>query len=89
VGDHCVRYRRYSAHALEFIFDKFRQVDSTSHRQYQGTGLGLTIVRELTQLMGGTVAIESELNKGSTVTVKLPLVLPSETPVLEQTVNST
>jgi PAS domain S-box-containing protein len=71
-------------HAVEYIFDKFRQVDSTTHRQYQGTGLGLTIVRELTQLMGGTVHIESEVNKGSTFTVKLPLVVPSASPAVEQ-----
>jgi PAS domain S-box-containing protein len=76
-------------HAVEYIFDKFRQVDSTTHRQYQGTGLGLTIVRELTQLMGGTVHIESELNKGSTFTVKLPLVVPSVTPEIEQMAGST
>ena len=76
-------------HAVEYIFDKFRQLDSTTHREYQGTGLGLTIVRELTQLMGGTVHIESELNKGSTFTVKLPLVVPSETPEIEQMAGST
>jgi PAS domain S-box-containing protein len=75
-------------HAVEYIFDKFRQVDSTTHRQYQGTGLGLTIVRELTQLMGGTVHIESELNKGSTFTVRLPLVIPSLTPEIEQMAGS-
>ncbi len=75
-------------HAVEYIFDKFRQVDSTTHRQYQGTGLGLTIVRELTQLMGGTVHIESELNKGSTFTVKLPLVVPHATPEIEQMAGS-
>jgi PAS domain S-box-containing protein len=75
-------------HAVEYIFDKFRQVDSTTHRQYQGTGLGLTIVRELTQLMGGTVHIESELNKGSTFTVRLPLVIPSAIPEIEQMAGS-
>jgi PAS domain S-box-containing protein len=71
-------------HAVEYIFDKFRQVDSSTHREYQGTGLGLSIVRELTQLMRGTVHIESTVNKGSTFTVKLPLVVPNETPDLEQ-----
>jgi signal transduction histidine kinase len=71
-------------HALEYIFDKFRQVDGSTHRQYQGTGLGLTIVRELTQMMGGSIQIESEINKGSIFTVKLPIVLPSEASVSEQ-----
>ncbi|MCD4686316.1 MAG: PAS domain-containing protein, partial [Anaerolineae bacterium] len=63
-------------HALEYIFDEFRQVDGSSQREHQGTGLGLTIVRRLTQLMDGTIHIESEVGQGSTVTVTLPLVLP-------------
>jgi len=60
-------------HALEFIFDEFQQVDNESTREYGGTGLGLSIVRRLTILMGGTVSAESELGKGSTFFVTLPL----------------
>jgi signal transduction histidine kinase len=72
-------------HALEFIFDEFRQVDGSTQRERQGTGLGLAIVRKITQLMGGTARADSEMNKGSAFTVKLPLVIPREEKVLEVT----
>ena len=60
-------------HAREFIFDEFRQVDSTSKREFGGTGLGLAIVQKLTRMMGGQVQLESEVGKGSKFTVLLPL----------------
>lgn len=56
--------------ALDYIFDEFRQVDTSSTR---GTGLGLAIVRKLTHLLGGRVTVESELGKGSTFTLTLPI----------------
>lgn len=60
----------------EIIFEKFRQGTAsqgdTLTREYTGTGLGLSIVRELCQLLGGTVRVESELGKGSTFFVDLP-----------------
>ncbi len=60
-------------HAREYIFDEFRQVDSSSKRLYGGTGLGLSLVQKLTRAMGGTVSLRSEVGKGSTFTVTLPL----------------
>ncbi len=60
-------------HAQNYIFDEFRQVDGSSRRVYGGTGLGLAITRNLARMMGGTIAVNSELDKGSTFTVRLPL----------------
>jgi len=60
-------------HALGYIFDEFRQVDSSSQRVYGGTGLGLAIVRRLCLMMGGSVQVSSKLGEGSVFTVNLPL----------------
>ncbi len=57
----------------ERIFDSFQQADSTTTRKYGGTGLGLTIVRELVRMMGGMIELESFSGKGSGFTVHLQL----------------
>ncbi|MEA3317304.1 MAG: ATP-binding protein, partial [Bacteroidota bacterium] len=49
------------------IFDKFKQIDSSTSRQYKGTGLGLAICKSLTQLLNGEISLESEEGKGTTV----------------------
>lgn len=55
------------------IFDAFTQVDSSSSRKYAGTGLGLNIVKRLMAAMGGSVTLESELGRGTTVHLSLPV----------------
>jgi signal transduction histidine kinase len=57
---------------LPFVFDKFRQGDSSNTRSYAGVGLGLYIAQEFARLLGGSVTVESEVEKGSTFTVTLP-----------------
>lgn len=58
---------------LNSIFDEFRQIDGSSSRQYEGTGLGLTIVKKLTIILGGEIKVSSELHKGSCFTLTLPI----------------
>ncbi|HEV7500379.1 MAG TPA: response regulator [Vicinamibacteria bacterium] len=67
---------------LPFIFERFRQADTTSTRKQKGLGLGLAIARQIVQLHGGTIEASSAgEGRGSTFTVKLPL-LVSTTPVV-------
>ncbi|MGA9753641.1 MAG: response regulator [Desulfobaccales bacterium] len=57
---------------LPYIFDKFRQADGSSTRRFEGTGLGLAICQSLAKILGGEIAVASELGRGSTFTLCLP-----------------
>jgi signal transduction histidine kinase len=60
------------ADQLDKVFEPFFQVDRGRTRKYPGVGLGLTIARDLARTMGGDVAAESALGRGTTVTIRLP-----------------
>lgn len=64
---------------LDQIFELYKQAGQSANRRYRGTGLGLAVVRDLTELHGGTVTVESQVKKGSTFTVRIPYV-----PVIEE-----
>ena len=57
---------------LDQIFELYKQAGQSANRRYRGTGLGLAVVRDLTELHGGTVAVESRVKEGSTFTVRIP-----------------
>ena len=65
---------------LPHVFDRFWQADGSSKRKYQGVGIGLALVKELVEVQGGKVAVQSQEGKGTTFTVRLPYRKPEPAP---------
>ncbi|MEM6254674.1 MAG: DUF3365 domain-containing protein [Cyanobacteria bacterium P01_D01_bin.156] len=59
----------------KIVFEAFAQADNSTTRQFGGTGLGLTITKQFAAMMGGEVTVESQINKGSQFTLRLPQVV--------------
>ena len=60
------------ADKLQELFTDFMQVDSSTTKQYGGTGLGLALCKRFTEMLGGSIKVSSQLNAGSTFSVKIP-----------------
>ncbi|MBX3274061.1 MAG: response regulator [Sandaracinaceae bacterium] len=61
------------ADELDRVFERFHRIEGARGRSFEGTGIGLALVRELVELHGGSVRVESALGRGSTFTVTVPL----------------
>jgi hypothetical protein len=69
---------------LPFVFDRFWQADNSSKRKFKGVGIGLSLVKELTEIQGGAATVQSEEGKGATFTIRLPYLKVDPTlPVLD------
>ncbi|MBR5360025.1 MAG: fatty acid-binding protein DegV, partial [Lachnospiraceae bacterium] len=74
--------------ALPYLFDAFKRVDEEKNRYIEGTGLGLSIVKQLVELMGGTITVNSVYGEGSMFTVMLKQGISDHTPIGELNIHN-
>lgn len=67
-----------AAEEIPLLFEKFKQIENFKHRTQGGTGLGLALTKKLVELHGGSIEVESALDRGSLFTVSLPVKIPFE-----------
>jgi signal transduction histidine kinase len=72
---------------LANVFSRFWQADTSAQRKFQGAGIGLALVKELVEVQQGTVAVQSEVNKGTTFTIRLPFRRATEAEVKREEAN--
>lgn len=70
-----------SEHDIPNLFQKFRQIEGSSTRRFEGTGLGLAMVKEFAELLGGSVSVESKINEGTTFRVTCLAPVTDQAPV--------
>ena len=71
---------------LPYIFDRFYQVDGTTTRSNEGTGIGLALIKELVKVLNGSISVKSDLGKGTEFTVLLPVPKELESAVTQSEV---
>ncbi len=69
---------------INTIFERFSQVDGTSSRKYEGTGIGLAFTKEIVELHSGTISVRSKVNEGSVFTMTLPIGKPDENTIEDE-----
>lgn len=72
-----------SEEQLQNIFNRFYQADNSTTRKGEGTGIGLSLTKELVELMGGSIEVKSEVGKGTTFMLLLPIQVATDTPLPE------
>ena len=73
---------------MDSLFTDYTQIDTKANRKIEGTGLGLSITKKMTDMMGGSISVESEYGKGSVFTVRLPQKIINDTPIGPDVVNN-
>ena len=68
------------ANAQSILFEKFQQLENARQREYQGTGLGLALTKQLVELHGGAIKVTSEVGVGSVFTVRIPIQRQTDAP---------